>query len=104
MRTLAVALLVVSCGASDKPPNTVSVPLRDGHVRIIVGGDSRDDSAHVLPWAFAEAKARNASAFLFLGDMELTPSFDAHFRRELDGLAKGVAFFPVLGNHEVRLL
>lgn len=36
--------------------------------------------------------------------MELTPTFDAHFRRELDGLAKGVGFFPVLGNHEVNLI
>jgi 3',5'-cyclic AMP phosphodiesterase CpdA len=82
----------------------VDVPVPAGHVRLIVGGDSRDDSAHVLPWAFREAKARGASAFLFLGDMELTPSFDAHFRRELEGLAKGVGFFPVLGNHEVRLI
>ncbi len=36
--------------------------------------------------------------------MELTPTFDAHFRRELDDLAKGVGFFPVLGNHEVHIL
>ena len=75
----------------------------EGHVRIVVGGDSRDDSAHVLPWAFREAKARGASAFLFLGDMELTPSFDAHFRRELDEL-QGVPFYPTLGNHEVKLI
>jgi hypothetical protein len=105
MRKFALACVLFACGgASEKPPKTVDVALREGHVRLIVGGDSRDDSAHVLPWAFAEAKARNAAAFLFLGDMELTPSFDAHFRRELDGLAKNVGFYPVIGNHEVRLL
>jgi hypothetical protein len=103
LRALLALTLLACGGAQPKPPPTVSVPVPAGHVRIIVGGDSRDDAAHVLPWAFREAKARGASAFLFLGDMELTPSFDAHFRRELDDLA-GVAFFPVLGNHEVRLL
>jgi len=82
---------------------TTSSPVPEGTARFIVGGDSRNDSAHVLPWVFREAKARGASAFLFLGDMELTPSLDAHFRRELDILAP-VPFFPVLGNHEVRVL
>ncbi len=98
-------LFVAACGggATQTPPPTVAVPLPDGHVRLVVGGDSRDDGAHVLPWAFREAKARGASAFLFLGDMELTPSFDAHFRGELDGLGN-VPFYPVLGNHEVKLI
>jgi hypothetical protein len=103
-RKLVFVALAACGGAGERPAATVDVPVANGHVRLIVGGDSRDDSAHVLPWAFREAKARGASAFLFLGDMELTPSFDAHFRRELDGLAKNVGFFPVLGNHEVRLI
>src|SRR5512140_339873 len=106
MRSLSIAaVLFVACsgGTIHEPPPTVALPVPDGHVRLVVGGDSRDDSAHVLPWAFREAKARGASAFLFLGDMELTPSFDAHFRRELDGLGE-VPFYPVLGNHEVKLI
>lgn len=102
-RVALVALFVIACGPSAKAPPTVPVPIADGHVRFIVGGDSRDDAAHVLPWAFHEAKARSASAFIFLGDMELTPSFDAHFRAELDELG-GVPFYPALGNHEVKLL
>jgi 3',5'-cyclic AMP phosphodiesterase CpdA len=104
LRYLVFVAALACCGGGEKPPATVDVAVPAGHVRLIVGGDSRDDSAHVLPWAFREAKARGASAFVFLGDMELTPSFDAHFRHELDGLAKNVGFFPVLGNHEVRIL
>jgi 3',5'-cyclic AMP phosphodiesterase CpdA len=101
----ALVLLAFACGgASTEAPHPVTgTPAAEGTVRFIVGGDSRDDSAHVLPWAFREAKARGASAFIFLGDMELTPSFDAHFRKELDILAP-VPFYPVLGNHEIRLL
>jgi hypothetical protein len=105
MRRAAIALgaALAACGAAGgRPPPTVAEPVPDGHTRIVVGGDSRDDAAHVLPWAFREARARGASAFLFLGDMELTPSFDAHFRRELGELGD-VPFYPVLGNHEVRL-
>lgn len=100
----AGALLALACGgpATQGPPAIVKMPLEDGHTRIVVGGDSRQDAAHVLPWAFKEAKARGASAFVFLGDMELTPSLDAHFRSELDDLG-GVPFYPVLGNHEVRV-
>jgi 3',5'-cyclic AMP phosphodiesterase CpdA len=74
-----------------------------GVVRFIVGGDSRDDSAHVLPWAFREAKARGAAAFLFLGDMELTPHLRDSFADELTWLDP-VPFYPVLGNHEVKVL
>jgi hypothetical protein len=68
--------------------------------RYLAGGDSRNDSSHVVPWAFAEAKARQASGFFFLGDMELTPELDRWFRDELAQLAP-VPFFPVLGNHEI---
>ncbi len=101
--TFAAFAIVLACGPEAKAPPVVAVPVPDGHVRFIAGGDSRDDAAHVLPWAFREAKARGASAFLFLGDMELTPQFDAHFRAELDNLG-GVPFYPALGNHEVKLL
>ena len=79
--------------APPAPPVTKPVAVDAGVVRLLVGGDSRDDYAHVLPWAFREAKARGASAFIFLGDMELTPSFDAHFRRELGELGD-VPFYP----------
>jgi 3',5'-cyclic AMP phosphodiesterase CpdA len=67
----------------------------------MIGGDSRDDAAHVLPWAFREARARGATAFFFLGDMELTPQLDEHFRSALPLLGP-VAFYPALGNHEVK--
>jgi 3',5'-cyclic AMP phosphodiesterase CpdA len=97
---LALSLSTFACGGAPSPavPATVAVPA--GTTRYIVGGDSRDDSAHVLPWAFREAKARGASAFFFLGDMELTPQFDAHFRDELKVLDP-IPFYPALGNHEI---
>jgi hypothetical protein len=103
MRTFRFALLLASCplACGSPPPHvpaTIAVPA--GTTRFIVGGDSRDDRAHVLPWAFREAKARGASAFIFLGDMELTPQLDAHFRGELDGLDP-IPFYPALGNHEI---
>jgi 3',5'-cyclic AMP phosphodiesterase CpdA len=69
--------------------------------RIIIGGDSRNDTSHVLPWAFREAKARGAAAFVFLGDMELTPTMDGKFQREL-ALLDPIPFYPVIGNHEVK--
>jgi hypothetical protein len=71
-----------------------------GTTRYIVGGDARDDKSHVVPWAFNEAKARSASAFFFLGDMELTPQWDSAFQKEIDAL-KPMPFYPTIGNHEV---
>jgi hypothetical protein len=91
--------LSLGCASAAPAPAVTGTP---GGVRYIIGGDSRDDSAHVLPWAFREACARGASAFFFLGDMELTPALDEHFRAALPLLGP-VAFYPVLGNHEVRL-
>jgi hypothetical protein len=88
--------------ATDGAPGT-SAATDGGSVRFIVGGDSRDDKAHVLPWAFAEAKTRHAVAFLFLGDMELSPELDKSFARELS-LLDPIPFYPVLGNHEVEQL
>jgi len=91
--------LLLACGG--KPPPVVTQPAAPplGH-RYLAGGDSRNDSSHVVPWAFAEAKARQASGFFFLGDMEITPELDRWFRDELAQLYP-VPFFPVLGNHEI---
>jgi 3',5'-cyclic AMP phosphodiesterase CpdA len=119
---LVVAPLALSCGgapaaapasasAAAPAPAPASVPasasapaLAPGVVaRLLVGGDSRDDSAHVLPWAFHEAHARGAAAFVFLGDMELSPELDRSFAREL-ALLDPIPFYPVLGNHEIRQL
>ncbi len=94
--------LAVGCGGEPaKPPPVTPGPPRAG-IRYLAGGDSRDDKSRVLPWAFREARARGAKAFLFLGDMELTPQLDSHFRNELRDLDP-VPFYPVLGNHEIRL-
>jgi hypothetical protein len=98
---LHAGIAAILAGCATTPPAVAPTP-KEGP-RYAIGGDSRDDSAHVVPWAFREAKARGASAFLFLGDMELTPALDEHFRSNLALLAP-VPFFPVLGNHEVRLL
>jgi hypothetical protein len=78
-----------------KPPTNTP-----GSVKLFVGGDSRSDKAKVLPWAFAEAKKRGATAFLFLGDMETKGSLDEHFKTELEGLGS-VPFYPAIGNHEL---
>jgi hypothetical protein len=93
--------LLVACASPPCPPTTPTPPPQ-GTVRYVIGGDSRNDTSSVLPWAFAEAKARGASGFFFLGDMELTPGFDTKFENELGGLAP-VPFYPVLGNHEVQV-
>jgi 3',5'-cyclic AMP phosphodiesterase CpdA len=102
--SLVILLGSAACGGAPPPPPVVIArPPEAGVVRLIVGGDSRDDSAHVLPWAFREAKARSAAAFLFLGDMELTPQLDNSFAEQLAWLDP-VPFYPVLGNHEVKVL
>ena len=77
----------------DQPPQ--------GVIRIAIGGDSRDDKSHVVPWAFKEAKSRGAKAFFFLGDLELTSAIDKHFLPQLADLAD-IAFYPAVGNHEVE--
>jgi 3',5'-cyclic AMP phosphodiesterase CpdA len=102
MKLVALFCLgLAGCKPDAQPPPTVPVAAAADGVRFIVGGDSRDDSAHVLPWSFREAKARSATAFLFLGDMELTPELAPKFKKEL-ALLDPIPFFPVLGNHEVR--
>ena len=100
MKRFLLALLV-TCGPAQKvvqnEPRTAPIG-----VRFIVGGDSRQDVSHVLPWAIQEARVRKSSAFIFLGDMELTPGLDDHFLGEVDALGS-IPFFPVVGNHEVRV-
>jgi hypothetical protein len=101
-----LSAVVVACGGGRAAPVTAPPPasvLPPGVVRYIAGGDSRNDGSHVVPWAFAQAKARGATGFMFLGDMELTPSFDSAFARELEQLDP-VIFLPALGNHEIKLL
>jgi Calcineurin-like phosphoesterase len=71
-------------------------------MRLAIGGDSRDDRSHVVPWAFQEATKRGAMAFVFLGDMEITSFSDRFFIPQLRNLA-GIPFYPVIGNHEVEL-
>jgi hypothetical protein len=102
--TLLFLLLASSCTSMCTPSSnpTPASGTPGSNLRFIIGGDSRDDSAHVLPWAFREAQQRGAQAFFFLGDMELSPQLDEHFRRALPLLGP-VTFYPALGNHEVRV-
>jgi hypothetical protein len=74
-----------------------------GVIRLAIGGDSRNDTSHVLPWAFQEAKRRAAKAFFFLGDLEITASLDKRIRPEIADLG-GVPFYPLMGNHEVEFM
>jgi 3',5'-cyclic AMP phosphodiesterase CpdA len=92
---------LLGCPKASGPGVHVPAPPPAG-VRFIVGGDSRQDSSHVVSWTWQEAKARQATAVIFLGDMELTPGLDGHFEKELS-LLDPIPFFPVLGNHEVRV-
>jgi hypothetical protein len=96
-----LGLLVLAACSGPAAPAPEATPTAPPGTRIIVGGDSRDDSAHVIPWAFHEAKLRGVSAFVFLGDMELTPALDARFAEELAQLDP-IPFYPTLGNHEVK--
>jgi Calcineurin-like phosphoesterase len=71
-----------------------------GVVRLVIGGDSRNDKCDVRRWACKQARERGANAFIFLGDMALTPEEDVDLN-----LAKlkcdGFPFYPIIGNHEV---
>jgi 3',5'-cyclic AMP phosphodiesterase CpdA len=103
---VAVVGAISGCGGpggAPVVPASPAAPPPEGTIRYIAGGDSRDDAAHVMPWAIAEAKARGASGFFFLGDMELSPALLGHFAQLLPSLDP-IPFFPVLGNHEVKML
>ena len=91
----------MGCGGKAAPAPVVQPSAAPVGFRYLAGGDSRNDSSHVVQWAFAEAKARRASGFFFLGDMEFTPELDRDFRDELKQIDP-VSFFPVLGNHEIQ--
>src|SRR5580704_3118057 len=100
--TLLVAALVGACGGSPPPrPVATGTAPPAGIARYLAGGDSRNDASNVIPWAFAEAKARGASAFFFLGDMDFSPEFDHHFSHELSELVP-IPFYPALGKHEIK--
>src|SRR5712692_965099 len=79
----------------DEPPQ--------GVIRLAIGGDSRNDSSDVVPWAFKEARKKGAKAFFFLGDLKITRAADKLFVAELADLG-GVIFYPLMGNHEVEFL
>lgn len=108
IRAWALAVLTtvaIACGGGApevKAPPVKVMPPPAGTHRYIIGGDSRDDTALVVPWAFRQATARGASAFIFLGDMELTPALTGHFADELR-ILDPIPFFPVVGNHEVKM-
>lgn len=90
------------CAAYQHTDRLTDQPLQ-GVIRLAIGGDSRNDQSHVLPWAFKESRKRGAKAFVFLGDMEITRLEDKLFAGQLSDLA-GVPFYPVVGNHEVEFL
>jgi hypothetical protein len=103
---LALALALPGCPAPTPTPTPVAPtvpgppqPAAAAPIRYLVGGDSRGDVAHVLPWAFREARTRGVTAVLFLGDMEMSADLDEHFKAELPALGP-IPFYPVLGNHE----
>jgi len=103
-RRVVLLCFAWAAGCGGTAPVRVAAPVAvpEGTVRYIVGGDSRNDAANVLPWAFGEAKARGAEAFFFLGDMELSPGYDDRFVKAL-GALDPVQFYPALGNHEVMV-
>lgn len=79
----------------DQPPK--------GAIRLAIGGDSRNDSSHVVPWAFKEARKWGAKAFFFLGDLEFTRAQDRLFAPQLADLGD-IPFYLAIGNHEAELL
>jgi hypothetical protein len=109
---LVASLVGASAGSigcrSGCGPSATSSPAANGAAArppcncFFVGGDARDDRAHVVRWALRTAKEQNAGAFIFLGDMELNPQWDPTFQKELAELDP-IPFFPVIGNHEVKL-
>ena len=91
-----------SCSSYQQSDSLPDQPSR-GLIRLAIGGDSRNDKSHVVPWAFKEAKRRGAKAFFFLGDLELTEAIDRRFVPQFAELGD-IPFYPVMGNHEVETL
>lgn len=91
------------CCAAYQRTDTLPDQPPQGVIRLAIGGDSRDDHSHVVPWAFKEARRRGAKAFFFLGDLEITRLEDKLFGPQLADLG-GIPFYPVIGNHEVEFL
>jgi Calcineurin-like phosphoesterase len=100
---LSTSLKETACCAAYQHSDSLPDQPAPGVTRLAIGGDSRDDNAGVVPWAFKEAARRGAKAFFFLGDLELTPAEDELFLRKLPGLGN-VLFYPAIGNHEVETL
>jgi Calcineurin-like phosphoesterase len=105
---LASVALIVGCSSAkpvSKPAAGIPTEARKvpaGHVTYLVGGDSRGDTGHVLPWAFDQARAVSAKGFIFLGDMEWSRKCDDHFAAEEINHLGSIPLYPTLGNHEVR--
>jgi 3',5'-cyclic AMP phosphodiesterase CpdA len=102
-----VTLASTSCGGGNPCAVTTASVVRtarkptDDRAVYFVGGDSRGDEGGVVRWAFQQAKAVGARAFLFLGDMEWSFACDGHFRKQQVEYLSPIGFYPVLGNHEV---
>ena len=92
-----------NCCAAYQHSDSLPDQPAQGMIRLAIGGDSRDDHSHVIPWAFKEARKHGAKAFLFLGDLELSSALDKFFAPQLADLGD-VPFYPVIGNHEVEFL
>src|SRR5260370_30831049 len=93
----------IVCGdncASYQRSDSLAEQPPQGTIRLAIGGDSRDDRSHVVPWAFKEAKRRGPKAFFFLCDLHLSPSADALFLSRLEDL-KPLPFYSVMGDPEV---
>jgi hypothetical protein len=99
----STSLKETACCAAYQHSDPLPDQPANGVIRLAIGGDSRDDHAGVVPWAFKEAGRRGAKAFFFLGDLELTPAEDELFLRKLPNLGN-VLFYPAMGNHEVETL
>src|SRR5262249_14772809 len=112
-----VALLVTASGCYLLPStqqrdsqwhwgNSTNVVLEDdaappGVVRQLIGGHARNDECGVIAWSCSQACERGAKAFIFLGDMMITPERDVSFSTKPLN-ACGIPFYPIIGNHEVE--
>src|SRR4051812_22662452 len=103
----ATSIAPACAGGNPCTVTTASVALTakkptDDRAVYFIGGDSRGDAGGVARWAFQQAKAVGARAFLFLGYMEWSFACDGHFQKKQLEYLSPVSFFPVLGNHEIE--